>query len=334
MKMRSLWLWIPWTLFIAAALGWVVYWHSLAGEAEKRIAAWAAQQSAAGARATYTRIVRHGFPVLLRLEIQDFFYAPARGGWRADTSRVDLHVQVLNPEHVIFEAKAPIAIARADNNVTNLSADALIASLRTERGALAVAGIEADNLVLDDPSADGVLSVRKIVANLRPNPRATGEYQLAFDATALTLPRPVRSFEAFGIEAASLRAAIMIEHGPELLNAAPHDPLGPWREAGGQLRFDALTLNWGPLNATGRGQGGLDAERRLQGALELPIERPGPLFSALANGPRVDENARRALALLAAAYSVSGDDITLDVEARGGVLRLEGLSVRPLPPVY
>jgi hypothetical protein len=331
---RKFWLIGPWALFALLALGWIAYWNMVAGEAERRVESWVAEQNAAGASASIGAIERRGFPVLLRLQLRDIDYAPEQGGWRAASARGDLHVQLLNPQHVILEAKAPISVSRSDGATTTASADALIASLRTQGGALAVAGIEADNLMLDDPAEDGVLRVRKVVANLRPDPRAAGEYQLAFEARALTLPRPVRSFEAFGLEVAALRAAIVIEAGAELLQESPRDPLGPWREAGGRLRFEALELDWGPLQATGSGAGGLDAQRRLEGELHLPIERPAPIFTAIANDPNVNDDARRGLALLAAAFALSGDDITLDVEARNGVLRLEGVSVRALPPAY
>jgi hypothetical protein len=334
MKIRGLWLVVPWVLFVLAALSWVFYWNYLAGESERRLQAWVTQQNASGGSAEIGRVVRHGFPVLMRLELQDIAYAPARGGWRAATERADLNIDVLNPQHLILEAEAPIAISRSNGAITNLTADKLIASLRTARGSLAVAGVEADNLVLDDPAQEGVLNATKLVINVRPDARAAGEYQLAFDAQALTLPRPVRSFEAFGQNVARLRAAIVIEDGAALLESSPNDPLGPWREAGGRLRFDALELNWGPLATTGTGEGGLDEQRRLDGRLVLPVERPSPVLNAIATGPNVDDDARQALQLLAAGYLVTGDDITLDIGARDGVLNIEGLPVRPLPPVY
>jgi hypothetical protein len=331
---RYLWLIIPWALFAAAALGWVIYWNYLASESERRLRAWAEEQTAQGASVSFERIVRRGFPVLMRLELHDAAYAPARGGWRAMTERIDLHVQVLNPQHVILEAKAPISVSRGDGAVTNVSAETLIASLRTQNGALAVAGVEADNLVLDDPAQEGVLHATKVLLNVRPDPRAADEYQLAFEARALGLPRPVRNFEGFGLDVPQVRAAIVVERGGALLSSSPGDPLGPWRDTGGRLRFEAVELSWGPLQTTGRGEGGLDAQRRLEGELALPVERPAPVLTAIANGPRVSADARRALALLAAGYAVSGDDITLDFSAQDGVLRLEGLPVRTLPPVY
>lgn len=334
--MKRNWFWLagPWALFIVLAIGWVAYWNIVADTAERRIQSALAEQQSRGASASIGRIVRHGFPVMLRLELQDVSYGPARGGWQASTQRADLHLNMWNPQHVTLEAEAPIAFERAGGAVTNVTADALIATLRTSNGRLATAGIEADNLQLDDPAEDGVLTARKIVLNVRPDPRVAGEYQVAFDAQSLNLPRPVRSFETFGQEVQSLRAAIVVEQGAALFQTSPGDPLAPWREANGKLRFDAIVLNWGPLQSTGSGEGGLDSERRLQGVLRLPIDHPAPVFTAIAGGQNVNEDTRRALSLLATAFALSGDDINLDVEANNGVLRLEGVSVRTLPPVY
>ena len=298
------------------------------------VAAWTAAQNAGGARASYAHIVRHGFPVLLRLEIENISYAPARGGWRLTTARADLNVDMLNPQHVIFKAQAPIAISRADGAVSNLAAQSMVLSVRSENGALAVAGIEANHLTLDDPAQPGVLGVAKLVANLRPDPRRAGDYQIALEADDLTLPRPVRSFEAFGLTAPLLRAAIVVEHGEIALQGAQADPLGPWRDAGGKLRFEALELHWGPLETRGSGEGTLDAQRRLEGQLSFPIEHPAPVLTAIGQGPNISANARTALRLLAASYVMSGEGITLDIAAQNGVLSIEGLSVRLLPPVY
>lgn len=325
---------IPWAAFGLIVVGWIAYWFVVAGAAEQKLAQWAERERAGGGEASYARVVRHGFPVLLRLELHDLAYAPARGGWRAAIARADLHVNLLDTGHVTLEAKAPLSITREDGAVTNIAADALIASLRTRGDALVRAGVEADALTLDDPTKPGVLSAEKLVINIRPDTRADGEYQIALDATTLTLPRAVRSFESFGLDIPAIRAAIVIEHGALLLESAPDDPLGPWRAAGGRARFEALALNWGPLQATGEGQGGLDDQRRLAGELELAIERPAPVIGALARSDDISSDAREALGVLALGFALSGDDVSFDVEARDGTLRIEGVTVRPLPPVY
>lgn len=334
MKVSRLWLAAPWAAFLALAAGWIGYWHYVAGQAEAQLRALVAAEIASGAEAQIGAIARRGFPTLMRLELRDLGYAPTRGGWRAASGRAELHVDLLNPSHVIVSAEAPIALTRADGATSTLDARALIVSVETRGEALIAAGVEADDLTLDDPVRDGLLRVEKLVLNIRPDPRAAGDYQAAFEARALSLPRPVRSFEAFGVDIAELRAAIVVSEGAALLESAPNDPLGPWRAAGGRARLEALALAWGPLQATGAGEAGLDDQRRLAGQLTLPIAQPAPVLSALANGPELDESARRAIALLAAGFEISGDSLDLDIEAGDGVLRLEGLAVRPLPPVY
>jgi hypothetical protein len=172
MKIGRTWIIVPWALFVLAALGWVFYWHFVANEAERTVRGWAFEQNAGGATVEIDRIVRHGFPVLMRLELQNMSYAAARGGWRAETERADVHVNLWNPQHVTVESKAPISIARASGATTNITADALIASLRTRGNALAEAGIEADNLVLDDPAEEGVLHATKVVAQCAASKRS------------------------------------------------------------------------------------------------------------------------------------------------------------------
>lgn len=328
------WLLIPWILFGIIVAGWLVYWNIVASQAETRITGWIAQQNAGGAQVSVQHISRHGFPVLMRLEIDGISYKPARGGWSLATTRADLNIEMLNPEHIILQPKAPVAVTHGDEAVTNVTARNFLISVRTQGGKLAVAGIEADDLKLDDPAQPGILAITKFVANARPDPRAASEYQIAIIATGMALPRPVRSFESFGLDVPELRANVVIEHGAALLQSAPGDPLGPWREAGGKLRIEALGVHWGPLETTGTGEGTLDAERRLSGRLVLPIEHPAPVLTAISNGPGIDQSARQALQLLAASYVVNGHQLTLDVDAQNGVLTLEGLRVRDLPPVY
>jgi hypothetical protein len=328
------WLIIPWLLFIGIVIGWIAYWNILAAQTEQRVAAFVSQQNAQGAHVSYARLVRHGFPVLLRLEIDGVSYADGRGGWRLQTAQADLNVEMLNPQHVILQAKAPIAVSRADGAATNVTAQSLLASLRTENGALAVAGIEADNLTLDDPAQPGELTIRKLVINVRPDPRRGGDYQLALEADDLHLPRPVRSFESLGQDAPLLRAAIVAEQGAALLHAAPGDPLGPWRAAGGRLRFEALDLHWGALDLTGEGEGTLDAQRRLAGSLTLRVHHPAPLLNAIADAPTVSHETQRVLRALATGFALTGGHTTLHASAANGELSLEGAEVRPLPAVY
>jgi hypothetical protein len=332
-KAKRLWLWGPWILFALLAAGWVVYRQFVADAAAHKLDVWFAEQRAAGADVSCADPIIHGFPVLLRLELRECAYAPAGGEWRAQTQRLDLHVNLVNPAHVLFEAKSPIAFeAGAERQV--LSAGALLFSMRGAGGALAQAGLEIDALEIDNPAREGAVRARKLVINVRPDPRRAGDYQMALTVESLTLARPARNFERFGVEIGVLGGAIVLEHGAALLDAPKADPFGPWRDAGGRARAEALRLIWGPLDTEGQGEFGLDVENRIEGRLDLDIDSPGAALRALAGSEHLSSDARRGVELLAAGFDLTGQGASFDVEARDGRLRIENAPVRALDPIY
>ncbi|UPT63944.1 MAG: DUF2125 domain-containing protein [Hyphomonadaceae bacterium JAD_PAG50586_4] len=79
MKSKYLWLAIPWAVAVLLAIGWTLYWNTVAGQAERRLNDAIAEQQAQGATASIGAITRHGFPAILRLQLNDIAYAPARG---------------------------------------------------------------------------------------------------------------------------------------------------------------------------------------------------------------------------------------------------------------
>lgn len=331
---RRLFLIAPWTIFALAALSWCAYWFFAAELAQTRVNAFAAQQRAHGAQLAIGAIRAHGFPMMLRLELQGVEYASAPESWRARTDRIDLHANLTNPAHVIFEAKTPIDVRTTDGARHVIEANALLVSLRFRREALATFGIEADALMLDNPARVGVVRAEKLVANLRPDPRGGGASQLALEMRHLSLARPVRSFEGFGQEIALMRAAIALTQAEALLAPGEVGPIESWRQASGGAAIEALELQWGALEAHGHGQAALDDAQRLRGALEIDIPAPGPAVAALASSPELSDDARGALALVAAGLAFSGDGASFSVNAQDGALSIENVPVRTLTPLY
>jgi hypothetical protein len=332
-KPKRLWLWGPWLVFALLAAGWVMYRQAAAGAAEHELNAWFAEQRSGGAEVSCARTQPRGFPVLLSIALEECAYAPAGGDWRAHAARLDLNVNLVNPSHVIFAAKSPIEFVAGETRHV-LSVDNLLLSLRRDGEALAQAGLEIDALELDNPDRDGEVRARKIVINVRPDPRAAGDYQMALNVEALALARPARGFERFGQEIETLSGAIVLTHGAALLDAPKSDAFGQWRAAGGRARAEGLRLAWGPLEAEGQGEIGLDGENRIEGRLDLDIDRPAPALRALAQSEGLDRDARRAIELIAAGFALTGQGASFDVEARDGRLRVENAPVRALSPIY
>lgn len=331
-KHRRLGLYIPWALFAAAVLGWVIYWHVLAGAAQRQLADWAAEQTAAGGEARFGAVSTHGFPRLMRLRIADARWRPPGQDWRVETAAFDLNINMTNPAHLMLKAAAPIALTQADGERHDISAATLLISYRAKNGALAQAGIEADQVIADNPARDGELRAQKLVANLRPDPRAPGEYQAALELTNAHLARPVRAFEAFGQDIPRLQAGLVLERGAALLEG--QDRLANWGQAGGRVRIEGAHVRWGALEGEAHGAIALDANRRLAGALDVRTAKPAPVILALAENDQISDDARAALALVAAAFAFSGDDAELDVKTEDGALYVEGARVRTLEAAY
>ncbi|MES1199465.1 MAG: DUF2125 domain-containing protein [Pseudomonadota bacterium] len=331
MKTSRFWLYAPWTVFLIIVACWLGYWFVLTNCATKRVNDFVAAQQAAGADMHIGAIKTHGFPVLLRLELDDVAYTPRARNWRASTARMDLNVNVLNPSHVILQQRAPIALDRGEEH-TDITSQAALMSIRMKGATLAEARLESDALSLTDRGRDGAVTVQKLIAAIRPDPRNANDYQLALQATALHLARPVRTFEQFGQDVAVANAAIVIEHPMSLLE--PSDPLEHWRAAGGQARLEGLTLNWGPLEANAQGNVTLDAAHRLQGALEAALPRPAPALNALAQSPSLTYQQKNALSVFAIGLGFSHRDVHVHLKAENGLLTLENVPVRALAAVY
>ena len=335
--MKRIWLWTPWAIFLLLAFAWIGYWRFVESKTREAIAGWEQQVLAEGGEAHCDAGDAKGFPVALHLALANCVYAPTQGGLSVNTTEAQININLINPNHVILEAKAPIDLTDADGQRQEVRADALLLSYRSADDALAQAGLEADNLSIDNAEREGVLSADKLVLNIRPDPRADDDYQAALELNGLTLARPVRSFERFGQDIAALHALIVVEKGDAFFNTANEtiadDLLAAWSASGGQARLEALSLNWGPLEATGTGHIGLDEERRIAGRLDIDVDEPGPAVAALAENDDIPKDARDALRLIATAFALTGQDASFDVEAKDGMLSIENAPVRPLAPI-
>lgn len=331
---RRLGLIIPWTIFAILVIGWVAYWFVLANLAQSRFNAAVEAERANGAEVQIGETRAGGFPLQFALTLTDVSYAPSDRSFRASTPRLVVHVNVLNPYHLLVGFSAPVDIARSETT-SRLTATKALASIRFSNGALARASLEGEGLRIDDLSkpGDGVL-IAKTLVHLRPDERAAGAYQLALQMEQVALPEPVRAFETFGQTIEALNAAIALDHAEAFSNAPRGDLLGPWSAAGGQARVEALNLAWGALHTQAQGTLTVDDARRPQGSLTLKLSEPATTLRALANSPTLSSDAKRAVQVAALAYALSGDQIDIPLLADDGFLKLATIPLRPLPPLY
>ncbi len=108
-----------------------------------------------------------------------------------------------------------------------------------------------------------------------------------------------------------------------------------WRAQGGRARAPSLEVRWGPLHATGSGDGGLDANLQPVGQAILSVEGAPALVDALSQDgvlqPGPASAVRAVLGLLALA--AGGGPIRLPVSLADHVVAVAGFPLARLAPV-
>jgi len=323
-KPRRLWLIAPWALFIALALGWTLYWNILAHGAQRALGAAIAQQQRAGATAEIGAVRARGFPLQLALDIAGARYITREQGVRFQTAHVLVHINPINPRHVIATFPAPVMLALGATE-RQLASPSLMVSAQIAGNRLAYIGAEADNLIVVKGSRTDRL--RRFVLNLRPDPRDDASWQAALHIEGWTLDALVGGMEPLGADISALDAAIVLER------ARAAESLGAWRGEGGGARVEAVRFVWGPAQGEGQGRITLDDDERLAGVLNISLSEPRRAIAAFANAPETSQDTARALDHLAVASALTGDTLSLPMRAENGALYLGQARIRALAPL-
>ncbi|MBL8559722.1 MAG: DUF2125 domain-containing protein [Hyphomonadaceae bacterium] len=289
-KPRRLGLIIPWALFALACAGWTAFWFSAKDHAIARLDSIIVAAKARGVDAHYDGVRASGFPLHLKLNLANVRVSTAVLPL-VEARTLPVAINLVDPSHVIVDLK---------DGVRWTGRDGVAHLLDPVRGALS---LHWDDATLKRASLDlEGAPTRKLLAHLRPDPRAANAFQLA-----LVLE---------GVDDEALRAGMVIDHADVLLRSdISVDPLKPWIDSGGRVRVEAIDLRWKGATLTGSGDFALDARRRPEGAVQLKAE-----------GDSV-----AVLTLLGALDPAAADTATLS--AQDGVWRL-GQATHPVAPLY
>ena len=110
--------------------------------------------------------------------------------------------------------------------------------------------------------------------------------EIALHAGGLDLPDTRRWPLGARIAGVSLAASMVSPPlgGPKGSGQGPGEQAEAWRDGGGSLTVHAMTLDWGPLAASGTAALGLDSRLQPQGRGRIKLGGYGPALEALAEG--------------------------------------------------
>ncbi|MCH2393257.1 DUF2125 domain-containing protein [Oceanibaculum sp.] len=316
---------------------YAAYWHLMAYRLEQGIERWAEQQRAQGVEAGWRELTFDGFPLQFRARLSAPRLIQERGGnawsWQAESLTLEalpwqLHkiaftsdgkqAALLNGRELAFDrAEGTLSL---DGSGRIAEADATLSRLALAPGA-GLQGATAETL--------------RLAARLPEEaPRGHTDPGLFVEADLSGLA--IASRQALPVEGPadlSFRATLM--------GALPTPPdrtrLAAWRDAGGTLEIESLSLDWAPLSLDASGTLALDPALQPVGALSATLSGHGPLLQRLvAMGwvrPQDASIAAVAFGLLEKPGSDGRPTLNAPVTVQDGFLYIGPARLAPVPRI-
>ncbi|MFV2092127.1 MAG: DUF2125 domain-containing protein [Hyphomicrobiales bacterium] len=348
---------LPTVLFFLFAAAWSVGWLYIASNAEQALDRILAQQAAAGRTLVCQNRSRSGFPFRLQFTCTAPRLTIAQGQARlAMTARQLLGMSAaFNSDQFIFELEGPIEVERTEQgrvteqiSITTKTARASL-SLQNRRGARD-RRVARTSLVATDISAS-IIQTREMQQTQASASRFAAHYRSGEDGAA-DIAVQLADFAAAGAMLLSLglgeplapsQAELLARFtkagdlAGALMQEAPLLPqVKAWRDRGGQVALQRLSVNAPGLQAALRGNAGLTSTGLLTGAFDATFTDPNAVFDLLvARGVLT----RNQLQLAAAAVGLlakpgpNGQGVVLPVRIVDGAVYLGPVKVARIPAV-
>jgi hypothetical protein len=308
--------------FAHAALLW---W--MGGQIQLALESWAAARRAQGWQVEYGPPARGGWPMDAALRLPAVRLAKGGLEWRAEAMRLSL--RPWRPDRLHVEAEGPQSLALGGAPMT-LRAAALGADLTLNGNAPPLDGtLQGEALRLEGPA--GLFSLESLQASFDGRGATATAFNLRLRGLALSGRQPLGQ----RIEEITTQAMMQGAWG----QAGPLSAqLAAWRDAGGRLEVQGMTLRWGSMAASAAATLALDEALQPSGAGTVRLANPVQAVDALAAGglvpPRTAAAARQILPLLTRLDSGSGVPvIELPVTLENGALAAARIPLLRLAPV-
>ncbi|MCS0502630.1 DUF2125 domain-containing protein [Ancylobacter mangrovi] len=297
---------LPVALLLLLALGWCGVWFYASGRVDKEVDAWIAAEAVQGRTWSCANRQIGGFPFRFELICdQPTVEFAGVDKWTATAVRAHAVAQVWDPGHIIAEFQGPAKLTEAATG-REATADWSLLQLsgvgsggRPER----VSMLAKDYTLTTQGTT--VLTAREAVLHVRHHP---GEADSTLDiATAVKGAKGLFIAGAAGPEVDGEMQATVTQV-PDFRAMPPLERINLWQAAGGRVKLLEAQLSAAGGVVSASGELGLDAHRRLDGALDLSLANAPALFGALSSAGLMPDF----MVNLAPAMMAMGSPTTID----------------------
>ncbi len=318
------WLYIPFAVAGVIFFAYYLLWRIGAGEMEKSVVQWIADQRAMGIEITCDAITRDGFPFFLRVHIdQPRIAAPEAGRWRGERLSIDALPYDLT--RVIFSPTGAQELYVEGYGDWRINAGDIKASIASDKNRGWVFSVTIGNAKARSLSDGANAAIDSLIFDLAPDIAAPTTLALTLAAAGLKINASDTAFHL-----AELNTVLNLTR-TDLLSGP--DPISQWRNAGGALVVGGLTAEIEETRFSVSGEIGLDAADYPAGRLQAEIANPAGLAEWLgAAGALSPEEATSAGAGLTLLAIAGGGKISAPIDFSNGAAEIAGVKLANLPP--
>ena len=315
---------------LADAAAWMAGTRALSTGLDR----WEAQARAQGWSVTEGGRFVSGWPTAASVTVSDLAVSGGGhivpGGIAWNSGRTTLSVSLAAPFTLVVQPEGQEMIRLSHMKPFVLNADHILAQVPLLRNADGNVRLEARGVTGGVAGSGHPQDVRleSLVLNLSLQPRDTRRLPavLTFAAHGLGLP-DIRRWplgDTITDSGGTLRLS-----SPELIGRLnTHDEASAWRDGGGQVSLQNISLRWGPLSLHGEAQLGLDSRLQPTGRGRADVSGAASALDALVDAkviaPGIGATGKAVLSVMPEAPG--GDGLRLPF-----VLRDNTVSVGPIP---
>ncbi len=344
------WLRIGAIAVTASAALWAGGWFVVAAMIDARIRAWAAAETARGARVAFAALEVQGFPTRFRVGADAWEFATAgTDGWSLRGARLEATLVPWDRATIALRLPGPHRLerrragdatgldieAQRPDGVLRLATGGRVGALELDLGQVVLTLPHSPLLAADQRNA----TIARLQIAIRPtdppHPQTREFLALALRAEDTVLPRGLTRPMDATIRLADAQIALRGETGG---GGGTAERILAWRDSGGVVELSRLELDWAPLRLTGDGTAARDARNRPQAALTLRVAGLPDLIDALVSARQL--NPVQAAAFKALDTGMASTDtatgrreVALPVTAQDGRLAVAGFALMPLAPI-
>jgi hypothetical protein len=255
-------------LLLGAGYAGLLWWMS--GQLRQAVENWAAQHRAQGWQVEYGPPESGGWPLAAALRLPGLRLGANGLEWRAEALRLSL--QPWRPDLLRLEAEGAQQLSLGGPAMP-LRGEALRAELRLNGTEPPLAGaLSGVALRLESPS--GPVSLEGLQGSFEAAGAGTTAFHLRLHGLTLPGSQPLGN----RLEEATTQALL---HGALGAIAPLSRQLATWRNAGGRLEVQGVTLRWGAMAASAAATLALDDALQPSGAGTLRLANPARVLEAL-----------------------------------------------------